>query len=382
MVRAIVRWLDLGAKLAAAALVIFVVAGQGAQAQIVTTDVAGRQVRLDKPATRIVVGSSSNLDALALAHPDPVSLIVGWSGLASSMDATQADALRRRFPTIDAITPIGRLGLDTLSVETLMTLRPDLVVVNLYDLPASVEEAGDHPLVRKLENAGLTVLVVDFFVDPLAHSATSLRALGAAFGTSERVDTFLAFYEARLTAVADRLASDRDGARPRVFLHAHAAGADCCFSPGTGALDGFIRAAGGHNLGTDVLSTPTGQVPLEALIALQPDVYVATGGYARNSESGFTLGRDVDPREAERGFRRLLERPGLAALQSVHDGRAHGLWHDFTHSPLHLVAIETMARWFRPDLFADLDPEATLEEINERFLAVPLEGTFWIDAAR
>ena len=68
MVRAIVRWLDLGAKLAAAALVNFVVAGQGAQAQIVTTDVAGRQVRLDEPASRIVVGSSSNLDALALAQ--------------------------------------------------------------------------------------------------------------------------------------------------------------------------------------------------------------------------------------------------------------------------------------------------------------------------
>lgn len=348
-----------------------------------TKDVVGRDVTLAAPATRIVVGSSMNLDALALAHPDPVSLIAGWSGLAASMDETQAAALRSLDPRIDAIPSVGRLSLDTLSIETLVALRPDLVVLNLYDLAGTPGSPAEHPLVRRIEAVGIAVAVVDFFIDPLKHSAPSLRALGELLGTQKRVEAFLAFYDAHMRAVTDRLDGlDEVSSRPRVFLHAHAAGADCCFSPGRGALDGFIRAAGGHNLGADLLSTPTGQVSLEALLTLQPDIYVATAGYAVRSESGFTLGRGVDAAQAQAGFGRLLERPGLRALRAVSEGRAHGLWHDFTHSPLHVVAVETMARWFHPDRFADLDPAATLAEINQRFLALPLAGTFRVDQVR
>jgi iron complex transport system substrate-binding protein len=37
-----------------------------------------------------------------------------------------------------------------------------------------------------------------------------------------------------------------------------------------------------------------------------------------------------------------------------------------------------MAKWIHPELFADIDPSATLAEINRHFLAVPLEGTMWV----
>ena len=34
-----------------------------------------------------------------------------------------------------------------------------------------------------------------------------------------------------------------------------------------------------------------------------------------------------------------------------------------------------------PELFGDLDPRATLDEINSRFLAVPYQGAYWADLA-
>ena len=49
------------------------------------------------------------------------------------------------------------------------------------------------------------------------------------------------------------------------------------------------------------------------------------------------------------------------------------------NSPLDILAVEVLARWIRPELFGDVDPAATLAEINNRFLSVPLEGTQWVD---
>ena len=40
-----------------------------------------------------------------------------------------------------------------------------------------------------------------------------------------------------------------------------------------------------------------------------------------------------------------------------------------------------MAKWFYPERFGDIDPQATLDEINRRFLPVqPMHGAFWGDA--
>ena len=46
-------------------------------------------------------------------------------------------------------------------------------------------------------------------------------------------------------------------------------------------------------------------------------------------------------------------------------------------SPLNVAAVQAIAKWLHPDLFADLDPEATLRTLYERFQAVPLSGVYW-----
>ena len=52
---------------------------------------------------------------------------------------------------------------------------------------------------------------------------------------------------------------------------------------------------------------------------------------------------------------------------------------ELINSPIDIVATEVLARWIQPELFADLDPRATLTAINERFLAVPYHGDYWTD---
>ncbi len=55
------------------------------------------------------------------------------------------------------------------------------------------------------------------------------------------------------------------------------------------------------------------------------------------------------------------------------------LWQLFNDTPLNLLAVEILAKWSHPDRFTTLHPDETLAEINRRFLAVPMTGTYWIE---
>jgi iron complex transport system substrate-binding protein len=352
-----------------------------AAGRVTLTDIVGRNVSLAAPARRIVCGAWVNLDTLALIHPDPVSLLAGWQGApGAALDGGQYEALRRRFPGIDRLPHVGRFMLDGQSTETVLSLRPDLVLLSRYDA-FGFGDPSASPSLAAFEAAGVPVVVLDFFLDPMRTGEASLRILGKAIGREPEAEAFNRFYRERLERVQRRVAAAGPSlVRPSVFLHAHASGADCCYSPGKGTFDDFIRIAGGHNIGAEVLSGPTGQLSLEYVIARDPDVYIATAAYAA-APATFAMGRGVLEEQARRGLASVAERPGIAGLSAVANKRAHGLWHSFTHTPAHIVAIEALARRLQPDLFGDVDPHETLAMINQRFLALPMEGTFWTDLA-
>lgn len=345
-----------------------------AETPIKVTDLAGREVVLARPATRIVLGAWVSLDALSLIHPDPVSLLAGWAE--GGANGIQPEILRAKFPAIDQVPVVGRGTLDSISAEAIIARRPDLVVASTFDVQRfGTGPAALPPILARLEAAGIPVVVVDFFLDPLAHTEPSLDILGRLIGREKEAAAFIGFYRSRLDRIASRLATAKPAPRS-LFLHAFAARPDCCFTAGPGSVDGLIRAAGGVNVGAERLAAPVGQVSIEFLLTRNPDVYVATGV---SGASGFALGPGVAASRAAEGFAALIRRPDLSALGAVSGRRAHGLWHLFVHTPVHVVAVELLAKWLHPALFGDIDPRATLDAINSRFLAAPLTGTFWTD---
>ncbi|GGF50744.1 ferrichrome ABC transporter substrate-binding protein [Azorhizobium oxalatiphilum] len=348
-----------------------------AATQVKAVDVVGREIVLDRPARRIVIGPWVTLDALALVHPDPASLLVGWGGDAGA-NRFQLDTFRGRFPAIDKVPVIGRNTIETMSMETIIASRPDLVVFSRLDA-YRFGPADTNPQLAQLEAAGIPVAIVDFFLDPGANTEPSLRLLGALLGREEQAKAFLDFYGTRFGRLKQRLAGVP---LPSVMFHAFAARPECCWTTGPGNRDPLISPAGGHNIGADVLKGAIGQLNLEFVYTRQPRFYVATGGGdAVATQDAFAIGRDVSAARARESFRALLQRPDIAAIDAVEQGRAFGVWHNFVHTPLRIAAVEALARGFHPDLFGDVDPEGTLAEINARFLPVPLEGTFWISAA-
>lgn len=345
---------------------------QPARAEIALRDVTGREVRLTAPAQRLLIDDGRFLIALSLIHPDPVSVIAAWPRDINRIGKGTFEAYAVKFPAIDKLAKVASSA-GSLSVEQVVAARPDLAVFSLGAQPSDEERT-------RIEAAGIPVVVIDFFVHPLTNLEPSLRLLGMATGRAAQAEDFLAFRRTHLDAVRQRLAGLTDAERPRVFLEPHAAmTADCCNSPGRGNVGDIIEADGGANIGAAIIPRAFGKLNLEYVIAQNPQVYIATGGSHMEGTAGLLVGPEYSPARARETLRGVAARPGFSGLAAVKDGRVHGLSHQLLNSPLDLITVEILAKWIHPERFADLDVDKTVAEVNQRFLAVPIEGPNWVD---
>lgn len=342
-----------------------------ARAQIVLSDAAGRQVRLAAPAQRIVTNESLILISLALVDPDPVSRIAGWAA-PQRIDRGMFEAYRRRFPAIGDIPAVGGVLPGKTSVEALLSVKPDLFVVSIW-------ETGWSEVVATLEAAGVPVLFLDGPVNdgkgPAETTAFSVELLAKAVGQEAKGKAFGDFLRARYKRITDRTAAVEPVS---VLVDAHA-GVACCSTPGKGnRMTEYLRLAGGASIGADVPGYD-GQLSPEYVLGTDPKVYIATGGPHLAAQGGLVLGGGISEANAQRSFADILGKGMREALTAVQAGKAHAVSHQLSISVLNILVFECFAKWTHPDLFADVDPAETLAEINAQFLAVPLEGTFWID---
>ena len=147
----------------------------------------------------------------------------------------------------------------------------------------------------------------------------------------------------------------------------------------------FIDWAGGSNIVAEKIPGTHGMVNAEYLLSEQPDIYIATAIGNYTSKSGdpgrVILGAGVPAGVAAASLAAVTARPVVSDLQAVKSGNAYAIWHHFYNTPMHVAAVQAMAKWMHPALFADLDPRATLSEYFDRFQPMPLDGVYWTGLA-
>src|SRR5690606_36813455 len=90
----------------ALALVVAAAAAGGASAQIQVTDLAGRSVSLERPASRMVIDDGRFLTALAMIHPDPSTFLAAWPHDTSRIGSQAWQGLRSRFPGLASLPTV------------------------------------------------------------------------------------------------------------------------------------------------------------------------------------------------------------------------------------------------------------------------------------
>lgn len=363
----------------AAAASTFAAATYATAETITVTDIAGRTVEVEKDPSKVVIGEGRMIYSIALLDQDnPFQRIAGWK---DDMVKYDPDAYRKylaQFPQAADLPSFGSPYSDEWNLEAVISLGTEVVFMNLGNL-LKAQESG---IIEKLEEAGVATVFVDFRQDPTQNTVPSIQLLGRIFDKRDEADAFSDYYQAQMKKIYTRVEQIPLEDRPIVFIE-RAAGynpAKCCSTFGAANLGRLVDLAGGRNWGSQKTPGFSAAVSLEAIFADDPEVIIGTGGNwseANPATAAVLFGYEADSKMVQERLTALASREGWPELSAVKNGRFHSVYHQFYNSPYHFVAMQAFAKWLHPDLFADLDPEATMKELHERFLPIEYSGEFW-----
>jgi iron complex transport system substrate-binding protein len=300
----------------ALALVALLPAAAQTRYPLSVTDDAGTTVRLPGPPRRIV--------SLTLATDEILLSLVSKDRL---IGVTSFSADRALSNVADEAAGISNKL--TMNVETIISLRPDLVLVARWSDPGPVEQLRDAGVPVYLMASGLTVPAIEAIISRLALLVDK----------QEKGRAMVAEMERRLAAVSEKVARVPRGKRLRVMDYATWGAAQ-----GKGSSwDEIITRAGLIDAVGDFPADAWGQVPLsrEKILTIDPDILVLPGWVYGNTQgaAAFTA--------------RILADPAFRNLAAVRSNRVYTMPENLKSSTSQYIvaSVEWLARTAYPDLF-------------------------------
>lgn len=362
-----------------ASLFAFIMPARAAET-VEVTDLAGRTVQVKKGVGRMILGEGRQLYGLAvLDRDDPFKRVVGWR---DDLKVNDPDAWRKykaKFPHAEKIADLGNPYAGDFSLEKVIALDADVVVLDL----GNYFRAKETGLIEKLEKVQIPVVFIDWREDPSQNTLPSLLLLGRILDREKEALAFADFYTKNMRLVYARIGNLKDAQRPLVFME-RAAGYNpnsCCGTWGATNFGKFVEEAGGRNWGSRFFSsTAGGEVNIEKIVVDDPDFYIMTGanwGESNPASNAAPMGYDATTEKVQASLKTLMQRTGLPLLRAVKEKRVMVLYHQFYNSPYSFIAVQAIAKTLHPDRFKDVDPEANWKELHAKFLPVAPSGIFW-----
>ncbi|ACP33664.1 ABC transporter substrate-binding protein [Corynebacterium aurimucosum] len=354
----------------------------GAQgtAAVSFTDLAGRQVELDHEPERVILGEGRSVFATGILNKeDPLDKVVAIGSDLKQNVPDYYHELEKATPKVNELPEIGGFTKGDVTVEELISLDPDLIVLSKDQYEAS-QTAG---LTDKLDQAGLTYAVTDFRAKPLENTVPTMRIFADIFGHEDRAEEFIADWQKNVDLVTER-ATKAQG-KPSTFVWRAAGISDCCGSWNDSNISELVNVAGGKNVADDIIEGESGALTPEKVIDADPDMIIATGGdwsakvdNAKGHTGFAAVGYGISDKDAHDSAATLAGvQPGFEDLSAVKEHNLHGLWHQFYNSPFNYLALLQIAAWLHPEDYTDVNVQQEWAEAQEKYSPVPGDGTFF-----
>ncbi|MDI6836449.1 MAG: ABC transporter substrate-binding protein [Rhizobiaceae bacterium] len=355
----------------AAAFSLALFSGAASAETVTVTDITGREVQVNVPVERVILGEGRQIYFTAALDTDaPFKRVVGWRDDFKKADLDGYNIYLEKFPEMAKIPTFGGMKDGTFDIEQAVALKPDVIIMNT-EAKSATEESG---YIEKLAKVGIPLVYIDFREKPMQHTDQSMRIIGKLFGKEARAEEFVTFHDEQLARVTDVLARAGGIDKPVVFMErAGGYSDDCCMSFGDENFGKMVEIAGGVNMAKDIIPGTFGTVNPEQIIASNPDQVIVTGSNWELYVPGgkwVGVGPGADAATAVQKLAALMQRPAFTGIKAVEEGNVHAIWHQFYNSPYQFVAVQQIAKWLHPELFKDLDPDMTFKELHERFLPV------------
>ena len=241
-----------------------------AQAQswpVTVKDLDNRSVTIEHEPQRIILQDGRDIFTLALLERDnPFAKVVAWNNLPKKQDTETWNVLKRKWPEAEKILDMKFSDQGNVDLETVISRQPDLMIAQLRAKPSLVQTG----VLAKLEALHIPVVFVDYELHPVQNTLPSIALLGKVMGQTDRAQAYIDFYQQRLDKIHQRLATVSK--KPLVFIEpiAGVGGLDngCCFTHARNGWGGLVEAAGGTNIGSQLLPGATGNISVEKIISL------------------------------------------------------------------------------------------------------------------
>ena len=222
--------------------VLFTPAGS---AQITVRDAMDRTLVLEKPATR-VISLAPHITEVVYAAGAGEQLV----GAVSYSD----------YP--EAASAIPRVGsYDSVSYETLLTLKPDLVL--------AWHEGNGEDVVTRLQSLGLNVYVGE--PRALEDVAESLRVIGVLTGNEQVANAAASHFMQQLNALQETYSS-----REPVTVYYQIWNEPLLTLNGDHLISDVVRLCGGRNVFSDAMPLVS-RISVESVLRANPQVIIASG---------------------------------------------------------------------------------------------------------
>lgn len=338
---------------------------------IEVTDLKGRTVTLPKEINKVVVTFNME-EYFAVAGDQAMDKLVGWSHKYWEGRRQDAyDAFTAVYPELAELPDVGYNG--DISAEAIIALQPDVVLASSTGANYDALE----PAFENLHNAGIECVFFDFHAQTLEKHSESIRLLGKILNQEDRAEEIAAFYSDQMAAVSDRLTDLSDQDRPRVYME-FSMGPDQFGNTWSEQMWGaLIRTCGGTNIAAGMEGASVEIAP-EQIISANPEIILFTCSPRDDVDSNVVLGYGADKEKALANLSAYEARSGWAELDAVKNHRLGALYHDLSRHIFDFAGAQFLAKEIHPELFADLDPEANLEEFFSRFMPVKLNGVWTV----
>lgn len=275
-------------------------------------------------------------------------VVLGETGKIIGVDDT-ISKYDNYFPTLQGLPSVGNRF--TPDVEKILGLNPDLYFTGTRGY-------YDSGLEAKLAANGTSVEVVRLPSWEYGLLPQGILTLGYILKQESRAYEFLEWYQGIQDDINEKLDALDDSEK----VTALGLVGTSVQVEGGGKYEMMVNA-GCINLASDLTGTSSAKVDVEWVLEKDPDViltWVVAGFWEGTSDA--TLQTQLD------SMKDLY-----SATRAVQNGRIYVMAHDITCGPAGIISVAYYAKWFYPELFEDLDPEALHQEFVDRFMGVDVE---------
>jgi len=309
----------------------------GKEGEITIVDSANRIVTVKEPVKRIIPLSDHHADVIRVLEAE--NNVVGvTTGIARE---------KTLLPEMSKMPTVGS-GWKP-DIEKIIELQPDIVIHYVTWAPE---------LEEKLEPAGISVIRLNFTMPE--EIPEEVIKLGYVLNKRSRAEEFVDWYNSYMNIIKSRTKELPEEERPRVYIELYPDIWENKAFGGGSSGDRQCEIAGGINIARELPSTA--EVDPEWIIRQDPEIIIqvvtskAPSGYGVDDITGVKAVREKE-----------MSRPEFQNITAIRNGNVYVMASDIRCGIQGIICIAYWAKWFHPDLFTDLDPQAIHQEYVNRF---------------